>query len=185
MQSGVVPDSLQDHVYQVMVDNLVNTHDYKITTGVHGLRALYDVLDERGDEHLFYKVVMDERYPGWKYQIDLGATSLWQSFSGEGDLNHAMFGGAPIDLIQRHLLGIEAEKVGITKKVMIQPFTPEGLNNAAGKVTTMFGDIYVSWKKSKNKVLFEIVIPGNIAADFSYKDTSQKLHSGLNKITAQ
>lgn len=185
LQCGLVPNARQEHVYEVLLENLTQKHDYKVTTGIHGTRALFDVLDQKENSEVLYRVVMDERYPGWKYQIDKGATSLWQSFSGKAGLTHGMFGGGPIDFVQRHLLGIRAEKVGSSKKIEIRPFIPDDMTYAEGKLSCYAGDIKVSWRKDGKKVVFEMEIPGNIEANFNYQNKNQNLHFGFNSITIE
>ncbi|QZE13948.1 glycoside hydrolase family 78 protein [Halosquirtibacter laminarini] len=182
LQCKIVPDSIILNVHNTLMKNITVTHNYKLTTGIHGTKALFDVLERNGDSRILYKILMDEHYPGWRYQIDKGATSLWQSFSGNGDLSHAMFGGPPIRFIFRNILGVHADYIGINKTIDIKPFIPNNLESAEGVVNTFAGNIDVSWKKVDHKILFKIIIPGNINAKFKYKEVIKYLKPGVHNI---
>jgi alpha-L-rhamnosidase len=82
LQTGIVPDALIQSVYDLLIEN-IEAHHNKITTGIHGIRALFDVLISFGNKKRMHAIVMDAEYPGWMYQISQGATSLWQGFSGD------------------------------------------------------------------------------------------------------
>lgn len=75
----------------------------KLQTGFVGTPFLCGVLCECGLEFLAWQLVLNEAYPGWLYEVKLGATTIWERWNsldangriaenGMNSLNHYAFG---------------------------------------------------------------------------------------------
>jgi alpha-L-rhamnosidase len=60
--------------------NLIKQNDNHFKVGVVGLRYLVDVLSMNGDCELVYKMFANKTFPSYRYLLDNGATTLWESF---------------------------------------------------------------------------------------------------------
>lgn len=68
-----------------------------LDTGIYGTRYVLDVLADYGHIDVAYALLSKKEYPGFGYQIERGATTLWEQWSEKGGMHshdHAMFGGS-------------------------------------------------------------------------------------------
>ena len=101
----------------------------------------------------------------------------WEGLSaqaGIASLNHYSK-GAMVEWLYKSMLGI---KVKGENTFEISPVIGDGVNFAKGKYASIYGKIAVSWKKEKDKVLFNIEVPANVKATFIYKETFKELEPG-------
>ena len=107
---------------------------YRIKGGFVGATMMNTVLAEHGMEKLAYDFLLFEGFPGWLYQVNLGATTIWErwnsvlpdgkiSGTGMNSLNHYSY-GAVAEFLYRHAAGIIPVAPGF-KKVRFEP-KPDG-----------------------------------------------------------
>ncbi len=88
----------------------------KLRTGFVGTPLLCNVLSAHGMDGLAYHLLLNEEFPGWLYEVKLGATTVWErwnsldengriSSTGMNSLNHYSF-GAVEEWMFRHAAGI-------------------------------------------------------------------------------
>ena len=53
----------------------------KLKTGFVGTPLLCNVLTDNGMSDLAYKLLLNEEYPGWLYEVKLGATTVWERWN--------------------------------------------------------------------------------------------------------
>lgn len=51
---------------------------YKLQTGFVGTPLLCNVLSENGMHDLSERLLLNEEYPGWLHEVNLGATTIWE-----------------------------------------------------------------------------------------------------------
>ena len=93
-----------------------------------------------------------------------------------------MFGGSVRKLFNGFLGIRQAKESAGYEKIEIAPRIPKNLPFARGSIVTPKGKISVSLKKTEGEISFDIIIPENMTATFTYKDTQQTLTAGLNQI---
>ena len=82
------------------------------------------------EKKLAYDVLLNESYPGWINEINLGATTIWERWNsvlpggkmnsdGMNSLNHYSYGSI-LGWMYRYIGGIKAVEPGF-KKVIIRP----------------------------------------------------------------
>ena len=135
------------------------------TAGLFGTQYLLEVLSDDGDMDIAGKVVMNDRAPGWMRMLELGATTLWESWygaSGAHSLDHPMFGSVE-QWFYRHVLGIQVadDAVGCDK-VRIAPKPCHGIDWAEGWLDTPRGRISVSWKRVDGKPVLKYSVPDGV-----------------------
>jgi len=61
--------------------NLIEKNDRRFQIGVIGARVLFRVLADNGYGDLALEIMTKDGFPSYKYWLDHGATSLWESFN--------------------------------------------------------------------------------------------------------
>ncbi|MGB2779983.1 MAG: alpha-L-rhamnosidase C-terminal domain-containing protein, partial [Phycisphaerae bacterium] len=135
-----------------------------LDTGIVGTPVLLDLLVACGREDAAWEIVTKTTFPSYGYMLERGATTLWESWSGDGSHCHPMFGSVSGWLF-RHLAGIQPDPAGPGfERIVIRPVMPRGLASAAASVRTLRGTVAVDWKKGDGPLRLEVAIPGNSTA---------------------
>jgi alpha-L-rhamnosidase len=85
----------------------------KLSTGFIGTPYILDALADHGHEDIAYGLLLQTELPSWGYQVDQGATTVFERWDGlkdgvvTGSLNHYAF-GAVCGFIWRRIIGIAA-----------------------------------------------------------------------------
>ncbi len=157
---------------------LLEESKFHLTTGFVGTPYLNLVLSDNGHSDAAYKLLFQQDYPSWLYQITKGATTIWEHWDGiredgsfwSADMNsynHYAY-GAIGDWLYRRVAGIDMdESVPGYKRAIIRPQPPaEGLDWAEGRLKTMYGEIRSAWRKlDGGRMRLEVTIPPNTAAE--------------------
>lgn len=182
---------------------LVDKSDGKISTGFLGTYTIMPALSMAGQHNAAYKLLLNEKIPGWLYPISKGATSMWERWDGiredgsmpEGNLdgmtrsmisfNHYIFGSVA-DWMYRTLAGIapNSEKPGY-QEIIFAPRPHSTLKWAQASIETRFGPASIRWDEiSSGKYEAKISIPSGSSGIFIGQDggTRQKLGSGIHAL---
>lgn len=153
---------------------VANVKKYGLDTGFYATEHLLPMLVEAGETKLAYDVLLNNKCPGWMYQINKGATSIWERWDSlkddgfvnedknNGDnmvsFNHYSF-GAVGEFYYQYILGIKPLEPGY-KKIKIEPFIDKRLGNVSGSYLSRSGLIKVSYEYlGDNKIKFKIETP--------------------------
>ncbi|CAO0832423.1 hypothetical protein SMICM17S_10156 [Streptomyces microflavus] len=74
-------DLLSDQERATAADRLValiEAKDWHLSTGFLGTPRLLPVLTETGHTDVAYRLLLQRTFPSWGYQIDRGATTMWE-----------------------------------------------------------------------------------------------------------
>lgn len=169
---GIVNEEERERVLQAMIKD-IEARDYKMTCGNQSYRHLIGVLASEGRSDVIYKLLTDQKYPGWGYMLACGATTVWERWENsisETEENmhsycHPMFGSYDYWFYQ-YLAGIKAQ--GGTEgmyRFTIEPCVLEELSYVSASLETMHGCIEVSYRVEGEHVEYSLKIPPNTAAD--------------------
>ncbi|MCI8388877.1 MAG: family 78 glycoside hydrolase catalytic domain [Clostridiales bacterium] len=151
-------------------------------TGFLGTDILCEQLFTHGFGDTVYELFAGEERGSFLYMKRRGATTIWEHWTG-GSHDHPMFGACARQLFCG-ILGIrQPDGCAGWKAAVISPCIPDMLGRVSGSILTPRGRIAVSVLKVSGRIEFNIVVPDDINAEFSYKDVNVKLHVGENKIT--
>ena len=114
---------------------LIEANGNRLDTGFLSVPHLLDVLCENGQEELAKKVFYQEQCPSWFYEVNNGATTIWESWAGiqpNGDVmdfsfNHYAFGCVG-DWMVRKIAGLEVKEPGY-KEFYVRPMQNSGLES--------------------------------------------------------
>ncbi|KAF1299070.1 alpha-L-rhamnosidase [Enterococcus sp. JM4C] len=162
---------------QKLLANLVKDVEKNgLNTGFFATEYLLPLLVETGEEKLAFDVLLDEGCPGWMYQVNNGATTIWERWDAlkeDGSVNdvkiehsnenmvsfnHYAFGSVG-KFYYQYILGIQPLEPGY-RKILIKPFIDPRIGEVAGQFNSRAGEIKSAWKYLTDETVeFTIVTP--------------------------
>ncbi|HAH63761.1 MAG TPA: alfa-L-rhamnosidase RamA [Treponema sp.] len=110
----------------------IRLNDGYLKTGFTGTPFLCRVLSTYGYNNLAYKLLLNDEYPGWLYEVKMGATTIWERWNSVlpdgkisgtdmNSLNHYAYGSI-VEWMYRTIAGLNpAESAPGFKKAVIKP----------------------------------------------------------------
>lgn len=151
--------------------DMIITNGYKLTTGFVGTPYLLYALSENGYTDIAYKLLFQEEYPSWFYEVNHGATTIWEHWDGIRDdgtfwssdmnsYNHYAYGSV-IGWVYQIAAGIKADEryPGFNKKVIIAPHPGKELGWLNAYLDTANGRISSKWTYLSDRIRYEIECP--------------------------
>jgi alpha-L-rhamnosidase len=163
-----------------------------LRTGFLGTPLINPVLTRFGDTKLAYSVLFNDRYPGWFFSIDQGATTLWErwnSYSHEegfgkasmNSFNHYAY-GAIGEWLYESVAGLQAAQPGY-RRMRIAPRPMPQLTRAEARLETPYGLARSAWQIEGGKLNLSITIPPNTGAEVVWPDgRKQQLPPGEHRL---
>ncbi|HVO33930.1 MAG TPA: family 78 glycoside hydrolase catalytic domain, partial [Gemmatimonadales bacterium] len=167
LRFGLVPDSLRAAAVRHLVDDIA-AHGWHLTTGFLGSGYVLPVLSEGGRDDVAIRLLLQETFPSWLYEVRHGATTIWERWNGDhGDpgmnsYSHYAF-GAVGEWLYRYLAGIDEApgSVGFSA-VELRPRWPAGLDSVHAVYRSPRGTITSTWRRLKSgAVQVTVTIPPN------------------------
>lgn len=164
---------------------LLKKNNGHLNTGFVGTPILCMALSENGQNQLAYDLLLNEDYPGWLHEVNLGATTVWErwnsleedgSISGTGmnSLNHYAYGSIA-EWIYRYMCGLNPS-IGEAVKMTIYPMPNQRFKKAEGSWRSVFGKYVCAWNwKSEQEVVCNIEVPFNANARFILPDGTEEI----------
>ena len=146
----------RDKAAQALKD-LIHAKGDKIVTGFVGTPLILRVLSSLGADALAYTVLLNEEYPGWLYQVNLGATTVWErwnslepdgtvSSTGMNSFNHYAH-GAVGEWMWRTIGGINPdESAPGFRRAVLRPVPNGKLGSARADYASPAGRWHVEWR---------------------------------------
>ena len=170
---GIVPAENAKNGARVLSEN-ARAHSYKVTTGFAGTPYLLFALADNGFIDTAFKILLNSSFPGWFYEVDMGATTIWERWDsllpdgtpnpdGMNSYNHYAYGSV-MEFVYRRIAGIEATEAGF-QKVRIAPNPCNGMTNFKAEYESVQGKIISGYKQRDGKIAYEIEIPDGVEAE--------------------
>lgn len=148
-------DMLPEGERQAVADRLaamVRANGDKLDTGFLSVPYLFDVLGRFGYGELAERVFFQDGCPSWLYEVDRGATTIWESWAGiqpDGTVgaysfNHYAF-GCVADWFVRTVAGLSAKAPGFAEFEVV-PHPMGGLTSCDVEYESAAGTIRVRWE---------------------------------------
>jgi alpha-L-rhamnosidase len=190
---GVVPDAERQSLGDKLAD-LVRQSEGKVATGFLGTPLVLHALAAHGHVDQAYQMLLRRRHPSWLYQVEMGATSIWERWDAirpdgsihPGDMapppgmedqdgpqghmlsfNHYAY-GAVVDWVYRHLAGLapDRNRPGY-RHVVLAPKPVTGIDWARASVDSDFGTTAISWQiESDGSLSADVEIPPGASGTF-------------------
>jgi len=167
----------------------------KLQTGFVGTPFLNRQLTEAGMVQSAYNLLLSEEYPGWLYEVNLGATTIWErwnslsqdgsvSSTGMNSFNHYAY-GAIAEWMFRYMAGLQpvADAPGF-RKVKLCPMPDQRVRSVNMSCQTAAGTYQVKWELPEGGMFhLEIEIPFGCSAELTLFHAPENL-SGVQVLTA-
>ncbi len=150
----------------------IHTKGDRLSTGFVGTPHILHALSENGETELAYTLLLQERYPSWLNQVNLGATTMWEhwdSIDENGEMwspkmnsfNHYAY-GAVADWIYEVAAGIkQADDSAGFEKLVIAPHPDKRLEFLEATYETKYGLVHSKWQYKDNGIFYEIEVPSD------------------------
>ena len=177
-------DDQTERAYARLIE-MIEAEDRHLTTGVIGLRYIFEVLIRGGDCDLALELITRPDEPSYGAMIARGATSLCESLDVNGlneSENHHFLG----DILRVFVSLIAGMRVNPdltdTESFVFAPSVPEHLDYARAEYTFTAGRASCGWEKKDGKVRFYADVPEGVRASFTFGNTERTLSSGHNEF---
>jgi alpha-L-rhamnosidase len=206
---GLVPPEYHE-AGKTYFRRVVEEADGLIGTGFIGTPAILPALTMHGMADLAQKLLLNRKVPGWLYQVDRGATSIWERWDAIGEdgtiydpdmnsYNHYAY-GAVCQWLFESVAGVApvAERPGFDE-VAIDPLILPALSPVAAWHECRHGRIEAGWALDGDRVRYDVTLPqgatGRLAANPGRRDVQVNgtpatvpaegliLQAGVHKIT--
>ena len=177
---NLVPPALRVQAAQQFANSLANFGNH-LATGFIGTPRLLPALHLAGRDDLAYTLLLNQTYPSWLYQVNLGATTMWERWDGwtptggfqtigMNSFNHYSF-GAVGEYLYDAVGGINPASPGYST-IRIQPVPGTGLTWANTSYNSTRGQISTAWTNTGSAFNLAVMIPPNTTAQIFVPTTN-------------
>lgn len=166
---------------QHLVDN-IHAFGWRPTTGLIGTLPLMLALSKIGRNDVAYRLLHNERFPGWNFSIKNGATTIWERWDswtpemGFGDASMNSFNhfslGAVYQWMVETIGGIRKEGSAY-KRLLIAPEPGGNITSAHVTYDSIHGLIETAWQVDGSHLDLMVQIPANTTATIILPSTNQ------------
>ncbi len=192
LKLGMIPEDEADDLVKALLFDINTSHEGHHACGIHGLRHLYTVLADHGQDELVYKMLTDTTFPSPGYVMSCGL-STWPERRWEwkkerfyrNSFNHPMNGGFAA-FMHESIGGINprASTPGY-KYFQLKPHLTNQLQWAKASVESPYGTIKSEWKTDDDVFRWKVEIPVNTTATvFVPYSTRAQLWESNRKLNA-
>lgn len=172
VDNGLIPENRIEQVKYHLVRDL-QVRDYHFSTGFCGLAELFPVLTQLNRTDLAYRLLLNETFPSWGFEIAQGATTIWERWDGwtpefgfqdpgMNSFNHYAYGSVGEWLFMVSA-GIDTASPGF-KQIIINPQPGGDFRFVKAKYRSINGWIGSEWQDEKDFYAMHVSIPVNTSA---------------------
>ncbi len=156
----------------------IELKDMHMDTGFVGTAYLCLVLAENDLDDIATTLLLNEDFPSWLYEVNMGATTVWErwnsvmpnglvSDTGMNSMNHYAYGSI-LEWMYRYLCGISPiETCPGFKLASIKPRPDRRFDFVQAQYKSAAGLYRIGWKFSNETIQYSITVPFNAKAEFA------------------
>jgi alpha-L-rhamnosidase len=140
-----------------------------LDTGFLSTPLILPALCSVGRAGVAYRLLMQDTAPSWLYQVRIGATTIWESWTGndadgnaDQSQNHYALGSVA-SFLHEYVAGMRPAEPG-WRRITIEPFIGGGLAHATSRVLTPYGPAESSWRLVDDRIYLHVVVPAGATA---------------------
>jgi alpha-L-rhamnosidase len=153
---------------------LIKGDGWHLSTGFLGTPELLAVLSDNGRADVAYRLLLQTTYPSWGYEIEKGATTIWERWDGirpdgtfqdpsMNSFNHAALGSVG-RWMYLNIAGIRSASPGF-QTIVIKPLPAPQIHSANAEYDSAYGPIASHWSRTDGRFTLEVKIPVNTRAE--------------------
>ena len=169
----IVPEEQRTTVAEQLNKNAYS-YNHRVTTGFAGTPYLLFALSDNGYFDTACRILMNNGYPGWLYEVDMGATTVWERWNslmpdgtpnpdGMNSYNHYAYGSV-MEFVYRRIAGIETAEAGF-ETIRIAPNPCKGFDCVKAEYESVRGKIISGYEQRDGKIKFMAEIPNGTQAE--------------------
>lgn len=142
-------------------------YGWRLGTGFLSTPLILDVLSDIDIDYA-YRLLLNEKMPGWLYMPKSNATTVWEAWEGNttsakgiASLNHYSK-GAVCEWLLKTMAGITIQG---ENKYLLSPRPGSGVSFARGSYDSVYGKVSSSWKRDGEKIIYSFTVPANTTAE--------------------
>ncbi|HET6668370.1 MAG TPA: family 78 glycoside hydrolase catalytic domain, partial [Intrasporangium sp.] len=171
--NDLAPAGLRQKVADQFVETL-ERRDWHLSTGFLGVDGLLPALTEIDRTDIAYRLLQNEDYPSWGYEIGKGATTIWERWNSimpdgtfgpieMNSFNHYAY-GAVGEWMYRTMAGVSALEPGY-KRILVAPEVGDGITSSDFSHRTPYGTVRSAWQQTEDGLELDVTVPGNSTAE--------------------
>ncbi|MFK4762502.1 family 78 glycoside hydrolase catalytic domain [Microbacterium sp. ZW T5_45] len=184
LEFDIAPQAERTRIADGLAEN-VRAENGRISTGFLGTPLVLFALSNNGHLDEAYLMLLRREAPSWLYQVDRGATTVWERWdailpdgsihSGAMDagskeeggsmlsFNHYAY-GAMIDWVYRTVAGLVPAEPGY-RVARIAPRPAAGLEHATASIDTPYGRLAIDWRVEGDTFHATVMVPFGATAE--------------------
>ena len=177
---GLVPDHAKEKTQHMLV-KLIEENGFQLRTGFVGTPWLLPVLCGSGRVDLAYTLLLRRTYPGWLYEVENGATTIWERWNsiepdgsmnkdGMNSLNHYAYGSIAA-WMYRSMAGIQADHPG-GRYMEIAPLPDPRVRGCKASYVSPCGTWHTAWTWDGDVWSLDVHVPFGCEALLKLPDGS-------------
>lgn len=175
-------DMLDSEQKEYAKDRLIKALDsfgWRLGTGFLSTPLILYVLADINIDYA-YRLLENEKMPGWLYMPKMGATTIWESWEGTeaqggiASLNHYSK-GAVCEWLFKEMCGINIDG---ENHFVIAPKAGGSFTYANAEYKSVYGTVKSGWIKTEIGYNYEIEIPANCTAKIIINGKTQSVNAG-------
>ncbi|MBE0600555.1 MAG: family 78 glycoside hydrolase catalytic domain, partial [Firmicutes bacterium] len=180
---GILPEEARAQAAYALRMKLKES-DYHLRTGFIGTPYLCRVLSATGSNDIAYKLLLQEDFPSWLYEVNMGATTIWErwnsilpdgsiSDTGMNSLNHYSYGSI-VEWMYRDVCGIQpVEEAPGFQRFRLEPKPDRSLGFARARFDSPSGSIESEWRYEGNTLHYRFTVPFGATATLTLPGEAQ------------
>lgn len=175
---GFAPKSSRQELVKALKKKLDDNGGH-LDTGFVGTAYLCLVLSEIGLDDYAYTLLLNEDYPSWLYEVNMGATTVWErwnsvlpnglvSDTGMNSMNHYAY-GAVAEWMYRGICGLNpVSAMPGFKRAIIAPKADNRLEWAKASYDSASGHYESGWEVKDGTITYHVELPFDTKAVFCF-----------------
>ncbi|WP_131735451.1 alpha-L-rhamnosidase [Actinomadura roseirufa] len=161
---GLVPGEHRDRVGRALIER-IEADGGHLSTGTMGTAALQNVLAGIGAADVMYGIATKTTYPSWGEQVELGATTIWETWGGDPTFSRNMKLMAMIEkFLFNDVAGLAPADPG-WRRIRVRPSLTHRLTHAGAALRTPRGEAAVDWRTGEDDLRLVVRVPSTSEAE--------------------
>jgi alpha-L-rhamnosidase len=170
----LAPGAERDAAAARFLDKLA-ADKHHLKTGFLGTPWLLPALSGIGRDDLAMRLLLNDDYPSWGFEIRMGATTVWERWNGigpDGDFGPADMNsfnhyanGAVGDWMFQHLGGLQIVEPGYRKSRVAPLVSHPALSHASASLRTPYGLLESDWRRADDGLRLSVQVPVGTEAE--------------------